>query len=178
MTGMEKEKGSEKISQQLVSWPLFTQAKSLLLYLAMDSEPSLDVLMQAAFAWEKQVSVPQILPGDGLMTAVNWQPTMPLEQGRFGIRQIFSADRKPVSVAEIDLVIVPCLALDRKGYRLGMGGGYYDRFLPNFPATAVFVGVCWQRQLLLALPVEEHDQRLHYVLTEEEFFKVVVQDGN
>ncbi len=178
MIAMEKEKGSEKISQQLVSWPFFTQAKSLLLYLAMDSEPSIDVVMQAAFARGKQVAVPQILPGEGLMTAVSWQPTLTLEQGRFGIRQVFAADRKPVSEAEIDLVIVPCLALDRKGYRLGMGGGYYDRFLPKFPGTAVFVGVCWQRQLQTALPVEEHDQRLHYVLTEEEFFKVVVQDGN
>ena len=142
-------------------------------YLAFDQEPLLDALMSKVFSAGKIVTVPQILEGQGKMEAVLWQPSIELEEGRFGIRQIPEAKRIAVDPSEIDLIVVPSLALDKKGTRLGMGGGYYDRFLAQLSARTVLLGVCWQEQLQDELPVEAHDRRLHYVLTEKEFFEVL-----
>ena len=77
-------------------------------------------------------------------------------------------DRPVVSPGEIDLVLVPGLAFDRRGYRLGQGGGYYDRYLPQ--TKAVTVALCRSCFLLDAVPREEHDAPVDLVLTEEETF--------
>lgn len=149
-----------------------------MLYLAVGQEPNMDEVMRLAHGLGKNVAVPQILPGAGQMEPVRWLPAIELETGRYGIRQIPVAQRSAVDAAVLDLIVVPCVAIDRQGIRLGMGGGYYDRFLPRLSPNAVVVGVCWHRQLVSELPAEPHDRRLQYVLTENEFSKVVVQDGN
>ena len=66
----------------------------------------------------------------------------------------------------IDLCIVPGLAFDRRGVRLGRGGGYYDRYLPRLRADAVRVGWVPSQFLVDRLPVEPHDARVHLVITE------------
>ena len=174
----EKASACQEIRRQLLSWPVFVQAKNLMLYLAVGQEPDMDELMRLAHQMGKNIAVPQILPGAGQMEPVRWLPAMKLETGRYGIRQIPAGQREAVDAAALDLVVVPCVALDRRGVRLGMGGGYYDRFLPRLSPDAVAVGVCWHQQFLSELPAEPHDRRLQYVLTENEFSKVVVQDGN
>jgi 5-formyltetrahydrofolate cyclo-ligase len=68
-----------------------------------------------------------------------------------------------VDPATLDLVLVPGVAFDRRGGRLGFGGGYYDRFLPTTPALRV--GVTYDECLCDALPCGEHDQRMDWVLT-------------
>jgi 5-formyltetrahydrofolate cyclo-ligase len=72
----------------------------------------------------------------------------------------------PLSIAEIDLIIVPGLAFTRDGARLGRGGGYYDRLLGRSDCRARRVGLAYDFQIVAALPVEPHDQRVHEILTE------------
>lgn len=178
LTATEKKAASAEIRRGIHSWSLFRQAKSVMLYLALPQEPDLDELLEQAFIQGKDVSVPQIMPGEGKMEAVEWKPSLQIEEGRFAIRQIQDVQRTVVAPQDIDLVIVPCLALDRRAFRLGMGGGYYDRFLPRLSEKTVLLGVCWQRQLQEVLPVETHDRRLHYVITEKEFFEGCHKYGN
>ena len=89
-----------------------------------------------------------------------------LERGAFGISEP-RRDRCPlVGVAEIDLAIVPALALTPRGERLGRGGGHYDRLLGDPDMRARRVGVCFDCQLYDRLPVEPHDCSVDVVITE------------
>lgn len=92
-----------------------------------------------------------------------WNETIELKEGAFGIMEPAVHDW-----VEPDIVIVPLLAFDRQGYRLGQGGGYYDATLAALRAKKdiVAVGVAYAQQaVLLKLPSEPHDQKLDWVIT-------------
>jgi 5-formyltetrahydrofolate cyclo-ligase len=91
--------------------------------------------------------------------------TPELKKGRFGIPE----PEQPVWAApdEIRLILVPAIAFDRAGGRLGRGGGFYDRLLPLYSAQRLGIGFSFQ--LLDAVPSEEHDIRMNALLTEKEF---------
>ncbi len=75
-----------------------------------------------------------------------------------------------------DLIIVPLLAFDKKGYRLGYGEGYYDRtisYLKEIGNKFITVGVAFSFQYNEQIPIDEYDQKLDYIVTEEEFIKVL-----
>ncbi len=88
-----------------------------------------------------------------------------LVPGRFAIREP-RCDSASVSPEELDLVIVPGLAFDRAGRRLGFGRGYYDRLLASVP-RALRYGVGLGHQLVEAVPAEPHDERLDFVVTDQ-----------
>jgi 5-formyltetrahydrofolate cyclo-ligase len=69
------------------------------------------------------------------------------------------------AIAQAELVIVPAVAVDRSGIRLGRGGGSYDRALARVPDTALIVAALYQDELVAALPFEDHDRRVHAVVT-------------
>jgi 5-formyltetrahydrofolate cyclo-ligase len=68
-----------------------------------------------------------------------------------------------------DLIIVPLLAFDREGHRLGQGGGYYDRYLEH--SKALHIGLAYAEQEIEKIPAEPHDQKLHWILTPKEAIK-------
>lgn len=72
-----------------------------------------------------------------------------------------------VDISQIDLFFIPGLSFTRHGERLGYGGGFYDRMLSLTQASAIRVGICYAVQLAEALPVESHDERMDYILTEQ-----------
>ncbi len=69
-----------------------------------------------------------------------------------------------------DLLLIPGLAFDKRGNRLGFGKGHYDRYLENY--KGVCVGVCSQQHIRKSIPVEAHDKKMRFLLTESEFFKI------
>lgn len=71
-----------------------------------------------------------------------------------------------VPIESLDAVIVPGVAFDHSGGRLGYGGGYYDRFLPKLRPDTVKIGVAYELQLIKQIPVEEHDVHLDRIVTE------------
>jgi 5-formyltetrahydrofolate cyclo-ligase len=83
------------------------------------------------------------------------------------IREPVFAPERIVPPEEIDLILVPGLAFTRDGQRLGRGGGFYDRYLASLPPRAMKLGICFQCQMLESLPSEEHDQRVHAIVTED-----------
>jgi 5-formyltetrahydrofolate cyclo-ligase len=116
------------------------------------------------------VALPAALSRDGLLTFRRWTPGEALEPDVSGVPS-------PPAAAETvtpQLVVAPLLAFDRRGGRLGQGGGHYDRTLENLRATGeVFVlGLAYAGQELGAIPMEPHDQRLDAILTEAEFIEV------
>ncbi len=86
-------------------------------------------------------------------------------RSRFGVDEP-PADSPEVAPEDLDLVVVPALAFDERGYRIGYGGGYYDRFLPRLRPDCVTVGVTLDALVVPALPAEPHDVPVQIIVTE------------
>lgn len=156
---------SQRAQRQLIDSELFFRAKSLALYSPINNEVATEQIFLAARGQGKQVCYPRVV-GEKLefleVGAIN-----SLVLGAFGVAEP-EIGRK-ISVAELDLLIVPGVAFDMRGHRLGYGGGFYDRQLTEISKTTISVGLCFETQLCDLLPTEEHDQALDYIVTETKF---------
>ena len=130
----------------------------------MEQEPETGRLVQALTARGKRVGLPRMLP-EHRMEVRLYDPAIPLRCVSFGIQEP-GEDCPLIAREEIDLILVPAVCYDRRGYRLGFGGGYYDRWLAGF--SGVRVGLCRGRVLQEALPREDHDLPVDLVVTETE----------
>ena len=138
----------------------FRKASVILAYWSLNDEVDLRPLIRN-WSSQKQFLLPQIVGRHLVLKAFEGEEQM-VAESVFGILEpqgpVFSDYEK------IDLVLVPGLAFDRQGHRLGRGGGYYDKLLPQLP-NAIKIGVGFSFQLVLDVPCELHDVVLDRVLT-------------
>lgn len=160
LTAEEYDAKNQQICNRIRSWKIFCEAKTVLAYFSFRQEPDLLPLITN----EKKWGFPSCVGKDLLW--YSWQPGEQLYSGRYGIREPLLKE-SPLSAAEVDLIIVPTVACDRLGYRLGYGGGYYDRLLasPQWQNCPT-LGVVFDFAYLDALPTEAWDIQLQYICTE------------
>lgn len=127
-------------------------------------EPDTSRLIGELVKRGKTVGLPRMLP-EHRMEVRRYDPDRPLVKVSFGISEP-GEDCPLLDREDIDLVLVPNLCYDRLGYRLGFGGGYYDRWLEGF--SGVKVGLCREAVLREAVPTEAHDAKVDILLTEGE----------
>lgn len=151
LTPAQIEKASAQLAQALRRHPLYLQATSLYAYLSYNQEVRTGPILRAAWADGKRVAVPKIL--DGRMEFLWIDETSPLAPGYRGIPE--PVENGPIATDPTALVLMPGLAFDPQGHRLGYGGGFYDRFLAaeSHPTLAL----CYAFQLLPRLETEAHD---------------------
>jgi len=174
---MRKEMGDElrrqaslEICKHLAAWDVFQNAEVILAYMPVQTEVDLIPLLTGFPA--KRWSLPRILPGDeGRMVFHPYDPEN-LIVHPFGMSEP-SPNLPQISPYEIQLVLVPGLAFDRKGWRLGYGGGFFDRFLKDF--EGVSVGVLFQALLLNEIPHGEYDIPMDWLVTESGLNKTIHQ---
>jgi len=130
-------------------------------YRAIGSELDADALALALARDGRALCLPVVLERDAPMIFRRWAPGEPLELDEAGVPAPFPL----AGTVTPDLILTPLLAFDDRGGRLGQGGGYYDRTFATLP-DAVRVGFAYAGQQVERLPVEDHDIRLHGVLTE------------
>jgi len=153
---------SSSAAGRLTTLPEAMAARLVLGYMAMDEEIDPAPAIASFEARGTTVAYPRIA-GPGALTLHLLRTTGDIETGRLGIRQpVLTSPR--VDPADVDLVIVPGVAFDVLGGRLGFGGGYYDRLLERMP-DALRVGLAFDEQLLGAVPREPHDARVDVVVT-------------
>ncbi len=157
---------SAALCRRLEALEAWAEARCLLVFLPMAGEPDIEAAAEAAAAAGRRICVPR----------VDWdlRRMQPVAIGGFG-EAVADPDhpglRSPpdgpaVDPAAIDLVLVPGLAFDAAGRRLGRGGGFYDRFLPGLRPDAARVGVAFDAQILPEVPADDHDVRMTLVLSE------------
>ena len=151
---IRSEQADRLILEQLRRSP-FWGAERFFVYYAVGSEVGTQRIVEALRAAGKEVRLPRIEGGE--MIAAPWGK---LSAGAFGIPAPAAGEDAPCDVA-----LTPLLAVDGAGYRLGCGGGYYDRYFARRPAT-LRVGLCYEAQRTDRLPREAHDIPLHAVVTE------------
>lgn len=170
MSPEEVAAGSVRLAGHLCSWPIYQAAKNIMLYLAMPDEPHLDKVISHALAAGKTLCVPHMRETRGLMDAAIITNLDDLVVGQFNLLTPNPATLKLLDPSELDLIIVPGVAFDKDGRRLGMGAGYYDRFLLK-ANKAELIGAAWAAQILEKVPTDNHDRPVNYLLTEEGIFK-------
>lgn len=161
----ERDRISRLLTEKFLATEIFRTSKIIMAYASMPDELQLNEIFAACFAEEKILVIPLII-GKGIMQAVEVPNFDSLEVGKFGILTVKPALRKFIEPAQIDCVIVPGAAFDLSGGRLGMGGGYYDRFLPQ-AVNAKKISFAYDFQLVETLPLEAHDAKIDFVFTKE-----------
>ncbi len=158
---------SDRICAHLQSSPLFSSAKTILAYFSFRQEPDLSRLFtDSSRRWGFSRCV-----GDALSWHI-WKPGDTLQTGTFGILEPNSAVPNLES-AEVDLILVPAVACDERGYRLGYGGGFYDRMLSSAEwASKPTIGIVFEFAYLPQLPIDKWDKPLQAVCTETGFNQI------
>ena len=90
--------------------------------------------------------------------------------GAYGIREPKKDPYNELNVEDIDILIVPAVAYDKDCYRLGYGGGFYDRFIEHLRDDAITIGIAFDLQVFDSIPKENHDAQLNYVITENNMY--------
>jgi 5-formyltetrahydrofolate cyclo-ligase len=158
-------KKSDSICQNLLNFPQFNLAKTILAYFSFRQEPDLSLLFtQTSHRW----GFPRCV--DNSLFWHIWTPKDSVINGAYGITEPHP-EAPTINPAEVDLILIPCVACDYQKYRLGYGGGYYDRMLssPEW-ANKLTIGIVFEFAYLPELPIELWDQPLQGVCTEKELF--------
>lgn len=165
LTPEERRESDRALCRQFLSHPRVARAETLLLFAGMGLEVDTRPLLEALERQGKRLYLPRCLPG-GALEARRYDPRR-LVRHRYGMLEPDEGCEE-VDKAELDLILVPALCYDRRCFRLGRGGGYYDRYLAGY--TGVTLGLCRQALLWDAVPVEPWDRGVDVVLTEREQF--------
>jgi 5-formyltetrahydrofolate cyclo-ligase len=162
----ERTEKSKKIKERLFSLSVFRKAKTIMFYVATDEEVDTRPIIREALRLGKEVVVPEIKPVSGeLIASKIINVDKDLIKGLYGVYHPKKKFLRPVAPAEIDLVVVPGLAFDLEGNRLGRGAGYYDRFLKRLPALTASIGLAFDFQIVENLPYLSPDVPVKEVLS-------------
>jgi len=154
------------ILQNILSLKEYKDAQTIMLFYSVGREPDTISLANTALADNKKVTFPFCLR-KGIMHAHVVNELSELRPAMLGIPAP-SEDAPVLSPNELDLIVVPALAYDRAGFRLGYGGGYYDRYLADIPAFTV--GIARERLLLDEVLREPHDIAVKCLVTEKDVY--------
>lgn len=152
---------SEEICNRVLASAWWQEAGTLLLYYPLPDEVDVRPLIQEAFASGKQVLLP-VCQGDELELHL-YEGEASLSVGAFGIMEPTGPLFAQESYPDIQLALVPGMAFDGAGHRLGRGRGYYDRLLPKLKAARL-QGICFPFQILPDIPVDTYDFAVHEVI--------------
>lgn len=162
-----REKAGIAICDKIMSMKEYDEAKSILLYAAYRSEVNVDRLFFDAIKRGKNVYFPKSFIIDGIPT-MKFYKVSDLSQMKEGYKGIREPDTDGFDLEEMkgiaDICIVPGVAFDKKGYRMGYGKGFYDRYLAKYRAGCV-IGVAFKEQIPDELIIDEHDVAMDTVVT-------------
>lgn len=160
-----RQAASGRIAERLMRTPEFKRSKMVAIYLSKGSEVDTFPLLKKVYSLRKTAAAPRV---NERMTGLDFfQIKRGLKDCRLGFYSIWEPNERcpGVNPRKIDLVIVPGVAFDRKGHRLGYGKGYYDRFLKGIPGTPA-VGLTYEKTFTRSLPHDRGDVPVSCVITE------------
>lgn len=164
---LRQKQAAEKLCQHLVHHALVNQAQKIALYLAQDGEIDLTPTLTQLWKSNKQCYLPIVQADDKLLKFARYTPDTQLKPNHFAILE--PADRDTLDIADMEVVLVPLVAFDHYGHRLGRGGGYYDfSFAARKSAHKPFaMGCAYAFQQQPPLPADSWDIKLDAVATEQ-----------
>ncbi len=163
----EVRKKSIAIGEKLFSLPEFKQAKTILFFASIGNEPSTYKMIEHSLQKGKRVAVPITSFREKSLCLSEISSLEDLEKKESGLIEPKKEKICDVPLESIDLIIVPGVCFDEEGYRIGYGGGFYDKLLRKAPRKAFIVGLCFEQNIEKRLPRQSHDAKMDKIVTEE-----------
>ncbi len=168
MTTDEVKEKSAQIQKRLFGFEKYVNAETVMLYISAFKEPSTTEIIAAALNSGKKVIVPVSDTQTETIILSYLKDMSDLQKGTYGIFE--PKIITPADAADIDFILIPGLAFDKRGNRMGFGKGYYDKLLCNTAAEKT--ALCYEFQLFDAIPAKEHDVPMNTIITEEKIYAV------
>jgi 5-formyltetrahydrofolate cyclo-ligase len=162
MAEAERTAAGRLIRDQVLEMPEVSAAGTIAAYYSVGTEPGTHSLIFALWKRGSYVVLPVLLP-DGDLDWASYEGPDSLAPGPRGLLQPVEPVRGPGTVARADVVLVPALAVDTSGKRLGRGGGSYDRVLARVGGQVPTIGLIYDDELLPGVPTEPHDRTVRAV---------------
>lgn len=169
LTEIERANFSNEIVKKFLVQEVYQNSKIIMAYVSMAEEVQLQKIFIDAFARKKILAVPLII-GKGEMQAVEVPNFDALEIGEFGILTVRKDLRKFIDAEKLNCIIVPGAAFDLKFNRLGLGGGFYDKFLTR-AVNAKKIALAYDFQIVEKVPTEPHDFKVDMIISEKRILK-------
>ena len=168
---LSKKQRAEKsaaIMKRLFEFANFLESKIVLFYLSHKSEVDTEPMIHKALALEKIIALPLIDEEKrGIIPLKIDNLDRDTQPGYRGIREPISQRCKQIPVQQVNLAIIPGIAFDERGGRIGYGTGFYDRFIPNLDITTRKVALAFECQIVPQIPMEPHDRYTDIIITEK-----------
>lgn len=161
----ERQEISKKLAHHLFETKLWKEAETIGIYLSFGNEWDTRAIIKEAWRAGKKVVIPKTIPAIKGMEFYQINNYSEVKKGHFDIQEPIVEQTTQRDKNEIDLLVVPGLIFSKNGYRIGFGGGYYDRFLTDFIHPTI--SLVWSEQLVDYLPTNQYDLPVQYILTEK-----------
>ena len=159
---------TKAIEERLFEFANFLEARIVLLYAAAPGEVDTREIIKRSFMYNKIIVLPAFDPETKTTTLMKVDDAdKDLVQGHRGNMEPDRERCKVVPMDCLDIAIIPGLAMDEKGGRVGLGNGCYDRLIPELPITTRKVGLVFEDQIVSMAPMESHDKHVDIVVTDE-----------
>lgn len=176
LSRMEVDGKSTAIMEKLFSLNEFKDAKNIMVYVSFNNEAdtieTIKELLKGKEENKKSIIVPYVEKNNPILQLSELNDFNDLETRNFGILEPKEDKIKKFDANKLDLVIIPGIAFDKNGHRIGYGYGYYDRFLEKLNKNTTKIGLCYDFQLIEKIPEEKHDVPMDIVVTEKRVMKV------
>lgn len=167
MTVKQQEKKSLMIHNKLINTTEIKEAKTIAVTISKFPEVQTKPLIEALWKMGKQVAVPRCIPKTKEMHFYIIDSFEQLENVYMDLYEPIIEQTTYINKVEIDVLIAPGIAFDQKGYRIGYGGGYYDRYLTDFKNSTI--SLAFELQIVDKIPINEYDLSICTIITEERF---------
>ncbi len=159
---------SKRIMECLFEFANFLEAKNVLFYRNSGSEVVTEAMIRKALEREKIVALPWVDKKEGEILPLKIDNLdRDVRPGYRGIREPIPQRCKAIPVGNVHLAIIPGVAFDERGGRIGHGTGFYDRFIPRLDVTTRKVALAFECQIVPQIPMEPHDRHIDIIITEK-----------
>jgi len=164
LSDCERQERDNIIYEKLISSEAYLKAKVIFIYISYGDEVNTHSIVKHALSIGKRICVPKVISKETGMKSIEIKSLDELNAGAYGILEPHS-EGIVVKPDEIDMIILPGLAFDKKGGRLGYGGGFYDRYLTQVKGNTVKAALAYNFQIIEKVPTEEFDVPIDYIIT-------------
>lgn len=162
------------IFEEIINSEIYKKSKKIFTYISFGSEVDTIKLINYSFSNNKEVYVPKINKQTKDMIALKIHNFNNMSVDKWGIIEPKSVDKSNMGT-DFDLIIMPGIAFDKQGNRIGYGGGYYDKYISKLNNASNLLALAYDFQIIQDIESESHDIKVDFILTNKGFIKVNVE---